>query len=155
MNKKNMHKIKIDLEIIGVIHSPFKNTKEAPPQGKNEISKIEIFADYEAGLKDVEGFSHLSVFYWLHKSKGYNLDVITPWDTKSHGLFTTCSPHRPNPLGYSVVKLIKKEKNILQVKGLDAIEGTPVIDIKPYFKRIKGDEIIKQGWIEQTNLKRN
>ncbi len=150
-----MKKINVDLKIIGLIHSPFKTTNQAPPQGKNHISKIEIYPEYHAGLKHIEGFSHISLFYWLHKSKGYHLDVLTPWDTETHGLFTTCSPHRPNPIGYSVVKLIKKEKNILYVRGLDAIEDTPVIDIKPFFKRVKDKEKIKQGWIEKTKLKRN
>ena len=150
-----MKKLNTDLKIIGIIHSDYKNTHQAPPQGKNEISKIEIYPEYEPGLKHIEGFSHINVFYWLHKSEGYHLDVLTPWDTTAHGLFTTCSPHRPNPLGYSVVKLVKREKNILTVKGLDAIEGTPVLDIKPFFKRVRDDEEIKQGWVEHTDLKRN
>jgi len=145
----------VDLKIIGVVHSPYKTTADAPFQGNDKISKIEISKEYEGGLKDIEGFTHLHVFYWLHKSKGFSLIVITPWDTISHGLFTTRSPHRPNPIGHAVVELVEQKDNILSVRGLDAIEGTPVMDIKPYIKKldVKTDAI--SGWIEKTNLERD
>ena len=146
----------VDLKIIGVVHSPYKTTADAPFQGNDKISKIEISKKYEDGLKDIEGFTHLHVFYWLHKSKGFSLLVTTtPWDTTSHGLFTTRSPHRPNPIGHAVVELVEQKDNILSVRGLDAIEGTPVMDIKPYIKKldVKTDAI--SGWIEKTNLERD
>lgn len=145
----------VDLKIIGVVHSPYKTTADAPFQGNDKISKIEISKEYEGGLRDIEGFTHLHVFYWLHKSKGFSLLVTTPWDTISHGLFTTRSPHRPNPIGHAVVELVEQKDNILSVIGLDAIEGTPVIDIKPYIKKldVKTDAI--SGWIEKTNLERD
>ena len=145
----------VDLKIIGVVHSPYKTTADAPFQGNDKISKIEISKEYEGGLKDIEGFTHLHVFYWLHKSKGFSLIVTTPWDTMPHGLFTTRSPHRPNPIGHAVVELVEQKDNILSVRGLDAIEGTPVIDIKPYIKKldVKTDAI--SGWIEKTNLERD
>ena len=145
----------VDLKIIGVVHSPYKTTADAPFQGNDKISKIEISKEYEGGLKDIEGFTHLHVFYWLHKSKGFSLIVTTPWDTMSHGLFTTRSPHRPNPIGHAVVELVEQKDNILSVRGLDAIEGTPVMDIKPYIKKldVKTDAI--SGWIEKTNLEKD
>lgn len=145
----------VDLKIIGVVHSPYKTTADAPFQGNDKISKIEISKEYEGGLKDIEGFTHLHVFYWLHKSKGFSLLVTTPWDTIFHGLFTTRSPHRPNPIGHAVVELVEQKDNILSVRGLDAIEGTPVMDIKPYIKKldVKTDAI--SGWIEKTNLERD
>lgn len=145
----------VDLKIIGVVHSPYKITADAPFQGNDKISKIEISKEYEGGLKDIEGFTHLHVFYWLHKSKGFSLLVTTPWDTIAHGLFTTRSPHRPNPIGHAVVELVEQNDNILSVRGLDAIEGTPVMDIKPYIKKldVKTDAI--SGWIEKTNLERD
>ena len=145
----------VDLKIIGVVHSLYKTTADAPFQGNDKISKIEISKEYEGGLKDIEGFTHLHVFYWLHKSKGFSLLVTTPWDTISHGLFTTRSPHRPNPIGHAVVELVEQKDNILSVRGLDAIEGTPVMDIKPYIKKldVKTDAI--SGWIEKTNLERD
>lgn len=150
-----MTQMSVDLKIIGVVHSPYKTTADAPFQGNDKISKIEISKEYEGGLKDIEGFTHLHVFYWLHKSKGFSLLVTTPWDTMSHGLFTTRSPHRPNPIGHAVVELVEQKDNILSVRGLDAIEGTPVMDIKPYIKKldVKTDAI--SGWIEKTNLERD
>jgi len=95
-----MKKHSLELKPIGIIHSPYKNTRAAPYQGykSEEISRIEIFKEFEEGLKDVEGFSHIIVIYWFHKSHGYHLLVKTPWDDNLHGLFTTRSPHRPCPL---------------------------------------------------------
>ena len=137
----------MDAKPIGIIHSPYKTRAEAPPQGRDEISEIEIMREFGEGLTDIEGFSHLHIFYWLHKSKGYTLSVNTPWDSKPHGLFATRTPNRPNPMGYSVVELIERKGNILKVKGLDAIEGTPVIDIKPYITEVDAKSHAKSGWI--------
>jgi len=140
----------LKLKPIGIIHSPYKNTGEAPYQGdKSEgISQIEVFKEFEEGLKDIEGFSHIIVIYWFHESQGYHLLVKTPWDDILHGLFTTRSPHRPCPLGLTVVELLSREKNVLIVKGLDAIEGTPLLDIKPYIPGVDERSIIKLGWLE-------
>lgn len=138
----------MELESIGVVHSPYKRREEAPPQGREEISEIVIFDKYEKGLKDVEGFSHLHIFYWLHKSRGYSLLVKTPWNSEPHGLFSTRTPNRPNPIGYSVVQLISRKGRILKVKGLDAIEGTPVLDIKPYIPSVDSKPNAKTGWLE-------
>ena len=135
------------LKPIGIVHSPYKTRAEAPPQGKSDILEIEIFKEYEEGLKDIETFSHLHVIYWMHKSKDYSLLITTPWDTKLHGLFATRTPNRPNPLGHSVVELIERKGNILKVGGLDAIEGTPVIDIKPYVPRIDVKPEANSGWL--------
>lgn len=148
-----MKKISVDLEIIGIVHSPYKTTQEAPRQGTDEICEVEIFKEYEKGLEDIDGFSHFHLFYWLHKSQGYKLIVQTPWDEKPHGLFTTRSPHRPNPLAHSIVELVKRKENILKVKGLDAIDGTPVIDIKPYTKKLEIKKNAKSGWLDRANLK--
>jgi len=140
----------LELKPIGIIHSPFKNMGEAPYQGykSEEISQIEVFEEFEEGLKDIEGFSHIIVIYWLNKSQGYHLLVKTPWDVNLHGLFTTRSPHRPCPLGLTVVELVAKKKNILTVKGLDAIDGTPLLDIKPYVPSIDERAVVKPGWLE-------
>ena len=140
----------LELKPIGIIHSPYKNTREAPYQGyiSDEISQIEVFKEFEEGLKDIEGFSHVIVIYWFHKSQGYHLLVKTPWDDILHGLFTTRSPHRPCPLGLTVVELVAREKNILKVKGLDTLDGTPLLDIKPYVLPIDERLIVKSGWLE-------
>jgi len=148
-----LNHISVNLNIIGVVHSPYKTTAEAPFQGGDEIVEIEIRKAYEEGLQDIDGFSHLHVFYWFHKSEGYSLLVHTPWDTIPHGIFTTRTPHRPNPLGYAVVELVERKNNILRVKGLDAIDGTPVIDIKPYVKTLDGKPDAVSGWIDKTSLR--
>lgn len=147
-----MREISVNLKVIGIIHSPYKNTNEAPRQGKNEIVDIEIYKEYEDGLKDIEGFSHLHIFYWLHKSKDYHLIVQTPWDSIPHGIFTTRSPRHPNPIGYQIVELVERSKNLLKVRSLDAVNGTPVIDIKPYIKKIDKKENTKDGWSEKKSL---
>jgi tRNA-Thr(GGU) m(6)t(6)A37 methyltransferase TsaA len=140
----------LELKPIGIIHSPYKNTGAAPYQGykSEEISQIEVFKEFEEGLKDIEGFSHIIVIYWFHKSRGYHLLVKTPWDDSLHGLFTTRSPRRPCPLGLTVAELVAREKNILKVKGLDAIDGTPLLDIKPYVISINERSVVKSGWLE-------
>lgn len=140
----------LELKPIGVIHSPYRAGGEAPRQGcgREEICQVEVFKEFEEGLKDIEGFSHIILIYWLHRSRRYSLVVKTPWDVIPHGLFATRSPNRPNPLGLSVVELVAREKNILRVKGLDAIDGTPLLDIKPYFPTIDEKLAIKVGWLE-------
>ena len=137
---------------IGVIHSPYKTPAECPRQASKsvQIAEIEVFEEYAGGLKDIDGFSHIVVLYWLHKSQGYSLLVVTPWDAKPHGFFTTRSPRRPNPIGLSVVELIERKGNILRVKGIDACDGTPLLDIKPYVPEFDEKEMreVKIGWLE-------
>ncbi len=140
----------LELKPIGIIHSPYKNRGAPPYQGykSEEISQIEVFQEFEEGLKDIEGFSHIIVIYWFHKSQGYHLLVKTPWDDDLHGLFATRSPHRPCPLGLTVVELVAREKNILKVKGLDAMDSTPLLDIKPYISEVAERSVAKSGWLE-------
>ncbi len=135
---------------IGIIHSSYTNTVAAPYQGykSEDISRIEVFKEFEEGLKDIEGFSHIIVIFWFHKSQGYHLLVKTPWDDVLHGLFATRSPHRPCPIGLTVVELVARQNNILRVKGLDAIDGTPVLDIKPYIISTDEGIDVKSGWLE-------
>ena len=128
----------LELKPIGIIHSPYLSRAQAPRQGagREEICHVELFKEFQEGLKDIERFSHLILIYWFHKSKAYSVMVTPSWDMKPHGLFTSRSPDRPCPLGLSVVELVAREGNILKVKGLDAIDGTPLLDIKPYFPAI-------------------
>lgn len=148
---------KMKMRPIGVIHTPYKSTKEVPYQGykSDAMCEIEIFDEYARGLKDVEGFSHLIILYWMHKSTNYSLLIKTPWDDKLHGLFTTRSQNRPNPIGLSIVRLIKRDGNILKIKGIDAIEETPVIDIKPYIPEFDEEKNIKIGWLENKIRDKN
>ncbi|MGB5925835.1 MAG: tRNA (N6-threonylcarbamoyladenosine(37)-N6)-methyltransferase TrmO [Dehalococcoidia bacterium] len=140
----------LELKPIGIIHSPYKARDEAPYQGykSEEISQIDVFEEFEQGLQDIDGFSHIIIIYWFHKSQGYRLLVKTPWDDILHGLFTTRSPHRPCPLGLTIVELVARENNILKVKGLDAIDGTPLLDIKPYVPGIDQRSVVRLGWLE-------
>ena len=145
---KDRHNLR--LKSIGIIHSPYKDAGSTPYQGykSEEIFQIEVFKEFEEGLKDIEGFSHIIVIYWFHESQGYCLLVKTPWDDNIHGLFTTRSPHRPCSLGLTVVELLNRKKNVLIVKGLDAIEGTPLLDIKPYIPGVDERSVTKLGWLE-------
>ncbi|MGB6838236.1 MAG: tRNA (N6-threonylcarbamoyladenosine(37)-N6)-methyltransferase TrmO [Dehalococcoidia bacterium] len=140
----------MELTPIGIIHSPFTTMGQAPFQGceSEETSVIEVFHEYAQGLRDIEGFSHLIVLYWCHKSAGFSLLVQTPWDPTPHGVFASRSPRRPNPLGLSVVRLVAQQGNVLKVKELDAIDGTPVLDIKPYVPRIDGKADAQIGWLQ-------
>ncbi len=137
------------LKPIGVIRSPYRTREEAPHQGKG-ISRIELKDEFSEGLRDIESFSHLHVFYWLDRSEGFSLSVRTPWDPEPKGLFATRTPNRPNPIGYSVVRLVERRGNVLTVEGLDAIDGTPVIDIKPYIPKIDSERAgnANSGWLE-------
>ncbi len=140
----------LELRPIGIVHSPYYGRGETPRQGcgREEICQVEVFQEFEEGLKDIEGFSHIILIYWFHKSRGYHLLITTPWDIELHGLFTTRSPDRPCPLGLCVVELVAREKNILKVKGLDAIDGTPLLDIKPYIPSIDGKSNAQVGWLK-------
>ena len=139
----------VELEEIGIIHSPFKSRKEAPRTGGDEVFEIEIYEKYEKGLKDIQSFSHLHVIYWLHESKTNPLTVTTPWDSEPHGVFATRSPDRPNSIGHSVVELLEVKNGILKVRGLDAIEGTPVLDLKPYDPDADAIPEANVGWFSK------
>jgi tRNA-Thr(GGU) m(6)t(6)A37 methyltransferase TsaA len=141
----------LELEPIGIIHSPHKRTVKTPYQGyrSRKISQIEVFREFEEGLKDIEGFSHIIVIFWFHKSQGYHLLVRTPWDDVLHGLFATRSPRRPCPLGLTAVELISRNNNMLEVRGLDAIDGTPLLDIKPHIPSVDERSAVRLGWLER------
>jgi len=140
----------MEIEPIGIIHTPFKTKEETPHQSiaSNSIGRIEIFEEYEEGLDDIDGFSHIIIIFRFHKSEGYSLKVKTPHDENIKGVFSTRSPRRPNQLGLSVVRFLIREKNILFVEGIDAIDGTPLIDIKPYVPSLEPKTCIKIGWLE-------
>jgi tRNA-Thr(GGU) m(6)t(6)A37 methyltransferase TsaA len=134
---------------IGIVHSPYKDRAQAPSQNGTKLSTIEIFPEYEKGLTDIEGFSHLHIIYWLHQARQPTMMVYTPHDATPHGLFATRSPHRINPIAYAIIELVTREKNILTVRGLDAIDSTPVIDIKPYIPKIDLIVNARTGWLKK------
>ena len=141
---------------IGVIHTPFKDLKGMPiqPSGAADVKgKIIILPEYEAGLSDIEGFSHVILLYHFHKSKGFDL-MVTPFlDTCQRGLFSTRAPRRPNPIGLSIVQLISREKNILFIQGIDVVDSTPLIDIKPYVPKFDTKAVTATGWLEKSQKK--
>ena len=143
------------LKPIGIIHTPYKSMVEARYQGKiaKDVCLIEVYKEYEDGLKDVEDCSHLILLYWLHKARRDTLLAQPPHNHKIHGVFATRSPHRPNPIGFCIVELLERKKNILKVKGLDAIDGTPLLDIKPYSPKFDYVPNAKVEWLEKAEKK--
>jgi tRNA-Thr(GGU) m(6)t(6)A37 methyltransferase TsaA len=139
---------------IGIVRTPFKCKKDTPiqPFRSNSIGRIEVFKKYIDGLSDIEGFSHLILIYRFHKSRGHCLKVKPFLDDQLRGLFATRYPRRPNQIGLTVVELLKRESNILFVKGIDVLDGTPLLDIKPYVPDFGPKEKIKIGWLEGKNL---
>lgn len=134
---------------IGVVHSPHKELSGMPvqpPSASSFTGEIEILPEFLEGLKDIEGFSRLMVFYHLHKSAGALLSAVPFFDTVPHGVFASRIPRRPNALGFSVVRLISREGNILKIGDVDILDGTPVLDIKPYVPEFDAYPDESSGW---------
>jgi len=143
---------KIQFTAIGIIHSPLKVSRGAPIQpryARGIEGRIEIFPEYVAGLADLAGFSHITLIYYFHKAKGCSLRVVPFLDDNEHGVFATRSPHRPNPIGISVVKLLDVRDNILRICDIDALDGTPLLDIKPFVPEFFDRENIRLGWLHE------
>ena len=146
---------RIEFKPIGIIHSPFKEPKGMPiqPAGAKGITgTVEIFSEYKDGLKDLEGFSHIILIFNFHLSKSYKLKVIPYMENKIRGVFATRAPRRPNQIGLSIVRLDKIENNILHISNVDIIDGTPLLDIKPFvpkFDCFDIDENTKVGWLKR------
>jgi tRNA-Thr(GGU) m(6)t(6)A37 methyltransferase TsaA len=137
---------------IGVIHSPFKEPEGTPiqPAGAGGIGgKVEVFPQYAEGLKDLEGFSHIILIYHFHLAKEPALIQKPYMDTEPHGVFAIRSPSRPNPIGFSIVRLVGIEGNTLHVQDVDILDGTPLLDIKPYVPEFDARKAEKIGWLEK------
>jgi tRNA-Thr(GGU) m(6)t(6)A37 methyltransferase TsaA len=145
--------MKIEYQPIGVIHSPFKTVKGMPiqPSGATGIrGTVEIFLQFKEGLKDLDGFSHIILIYHFDRSDGYKL-LVTPFlDNTEHGVFATRAPKRPNPVGLSVVHLISIDECTLTIEGVDVLDGTPLLDIKPYVPDFDNPVVTSTGWIEKA-----
>lgn len=136
---------------IGTVHSPFKRPGQAPRQprfGSGVRGTIEVLPEYAEGLPDLASFSHIVVLCHLHLVDGYSLSVMPPWGDKRRSLFATRTPRRPNPIGLSIVRLEAVEGNTLHVVDLDMLDGTPVLDIKPYVAPFDSSDQSTQGWME-------
>jgi len=141
---------------IGIIHSPFKDLAGMPIQPASDSAApgtVEVFPEFTPGLKDLEGFSHIILLFHLHQARPPKLEVIPFLDTQSHGVFATRAPARPNAIGLSVVQLIRIEAGILYVEHLDALDGTPLLDIKPYIPEFDRQTEIRTGWLEKAKEK--
>ncbi len=141
---------------IGYVKSPYKNTKEIPKGfgAKHDAEGIlEILPQFEAGLKDIEGFSHLFVLWVFDRAEGFDLVGTPPIDDLPHGVFATRSPRRPNPIGLTVVELLGRDCNSLRVRGVDMLDGTPLLDLKPYMSSIP-PESLRRGWLAEAEARR-
>lgn len=144
----------ITYQFIGTIHSAFKERQGTPNQsigGMGVKAEVEIFSEYIDGLRDLEGFSHIILLYHCHLSHGYKLKVKPFLDEVAHGLFPTRAPARPNPIGISVVRLIKIERNTLYVQDMDIIDQIPLLDIKPFVPDFDVRDEVRIGWLEKKS----
>ncbi|KPA18543.1 Uncharacterized protein family UPF0066 domain protein [Candidatus Magnetomorum sp. HK-1] len=141
----------IEYKPIGLIHTPHKNLSGMPiqPSGARGIKGfVEIYHDFSEGIKDLEGFSHIILLYYFHKSKGFNLTVTPFLDKSPRGLFSTRAPRRPNAIGLSIVRLTGVKQSNLYIEDVDILDMTPLIDIKPYVPEFDYRPDSVTGWLE-------
>jgi tRNA (adenine37-N6)-methyltransferase len=146
----------ITMTRIATVRTPFAETAQIPkgPDAKHEADGvIEVDPEFEAGLQDIEGFSHLYVLWLFHRAGGYDLIAHPPSDDRPHGVFASRSPRRPSPIGLTVVVLLRRDGRRLHVRGVDMLDGTPVLDIKPYLSSIPAGEI-NRGWLADAEERR-
>jgi tRNA-Thr(GGU) m(6)t(6)A37 methyltransferase TsaA len=138
---------------IGVIHSPFTDKSQTPIQATRSqaTGRVEVFPEFAGGMQDLEEFSHIILLYAFHCSSGYSLQVKPFLDDQLRGLFATRHPCRPNPIGLSVVRLLARRENILDIEGADMLDGTPLLDIKPYVPDFDVRTDVKTGWYAHRN----
>jgi tRNA-Thr(GGU) m(6)t(6)A37 methyltransferase TsaA len=140
---------------IGFARSAYRQTREVPKGlgAKHQAEgTLDILPEFEAGLTDIEGFSHLIVLWVFHQAEGFELIGTPPSDNRPHGVFATRSPRRPNPIGLTVVELLRRDGLSLHVRGIDMLDGTPVLDIKPYLSSIP-DEALRRGWLAEAEAR--
>jgi len=145
-------KRKIDIKPIGIIHTPYREPKGMPIQGKFKKGirgTIRLFPKYWIGLKDIEGFSHLILLYYFDRSKKEELIAKPFLENREHGIFAIRSPHRPNHIGFSIVKLEEVKDNTIIFSEVDILDNTPLLDIKPYVKHFDSRHNVKSGWIDR------
>lgn len=136
---------------IGKINTPFKNIEDMPIQptgARDVVGTVTVFDAFADGLEDIEGFSHIILLYNFHRSDGHKLTVKPFLDDQAHGVFATRAPRRPNPIGISIVPLLRREANLLHVANIDVVDGTPLLDIKPYVPVFDTPVVSRIGWME-------
>jgi tRNA-Thr(GGU) m(6)t(6)A37 methyltransferase TsaA len=148
--------MEISYRPIGFAHTPFKKTEGMPiqPTGAAGVhGTVEILPEFSEGLQDIEGFSHLILLYHFHHVEAVSLTVTPFLDNRPHGVFATRAPKRPNPIGLSIVRLLRREANILHVENVDLLDGTPLLDIKPYVPEFDHQPVERVGWLAQAEGK--
>lgn len=141
---------------IGFVGSPYKNPSEVPKGlgAKHTAGGVlKILPEFEAGLTDIEGFSHLIVIWEFDRSQGFELTATPPSDNRTHGVFATRSPLRPNPIALTTVELLRRDGANLHVRGVDMLDGTPILDIKPYLSSIPSEKI-RRGWLAEAEARK-
>ena len=140
---------------IGVIHSPFTEKSQTPiqPTRSKAIGHVEVFSEFVEGLQDIDEFSHIILLYAFHRSIGYSLQVKPFLDDKLRGLFATRYPCRPNPIGLSIVRLLARRGENLEIGEVDVLDGTPLLDIKPYVPDFDVRPKVKTGWYDRRSVK--
>jgi len=144
-------------EPIGYIRSPYQNTEQVPKGlGAQHAAEgiLDILPEYEAGLTDIEGFSHLIVLWVFDRAGGFELLGTPPSDNRPHGVFATRSPRRPNPIGFTLIELLRRDGSRLHVRGVDMLDGTPILDLKPYLSNIPADKL-RRGWLQEAEERHN
>lgn len=140
------------MKTIGKVRGPYTDASQIPKgcDAKHDArGSLEIFPEFGKGLTDIEGFSHLYVIWVFDRVEGFDLMATPPTDDKPHGVFSTRSPRRPNPLGLTVVRLLGRDGGRLEVEGIDMLDGTPILDIKPYLSSIRSEDL-KRGWLAEA-----
>jgi tRNA (adenine37-N6)-methyltransferase len=148
--------LEFTLRPIGFVGSPFSNTKDIPKGlgAKHDADGVlEILEEFELGLTDIEGFSHLIVIWAFDRSESYELLGTPPSDQRPHGVFATRSPRRPNPIGLTTVELLRRDGRLLHVRGVDMLDGTPILDIKPYLSSVPL-EALRRGWLAEAEARK-
>lgn len=143
----------LEMNPIGIINTPFRKLEGMPiqPAGAAGVKgTVEVFENFRAGLKDLDGFSHIILLYIFHRSPGFELEVIPYMDTQLRGLFATRAPKRPNPIGLSTVQLDRIDNGNLHVRNIDILDGTPLLDIKPYVPEFDNYTRVRVGWLEHV-----
>ena len=147
----------LTMQPIGYVRSPFSNTRDIPKGlgAKHEAEGVlEIREEFAEGLLDIEGFSHLYVIWAFDRADGYSLVGTPPTDDRPHGVFATRSPRRPNPIGLTVAELLSREGRMLRVRGIDMLDGTPILDIKPYLSNVP-TERLQRGWLAEAEARKS
>ena len=142
---------------IGFVSSPYRDTSNIPKGlgAKHEAEGVlKILPELEPGLTDIEGFSHLIVLWEFDRSQGFELLGTPPSDNRPHGVFATRSPRRPNPIGLTVVELLRREGTALHVRGVDMLDGTPILDLKPYLSSIPPEQL-RRGWLAEAEARQD